>query len=116
MTELEYQLRNSEAKLVLAGSDQVASALKAATQAGLSRDRVYLFCDPENDDSTAASSQLVAPWTDIWRPAAEVESWSWKRITSLEEAKGTTAIINYSSGYVNDDKMIAEKVNPLTVV
>lgn len=98
ITELEYQLRDSEAKLILVGPDQVSVALKAAFQAGLSQECIYLFCDPE--ETTRHQSQSLAPWTNIWQPVSDIQSWSWRRINNLEEAKETTAIINYSSGYV----------------
>ncbi|KAL3457962.1 hypothetical protein BJX64DRAFT_302297 [Aspergillus heterothallicus] len=96
ITELEYQLRDSDAKLLLAGPDQVPVALDAASKIGLREDQVYLFCDPE--DVVEQKAQHIRPWTDIWRPAAEAQSWTWKRIDSLREAQETTAIINYSSG------------------
>jgi hypothetical protein len=102
--ELEYQLRDSGAKLVLAGPDQVSVALDAASRVGLRRDLVYLFCDP--DEAQMHTSQPIPPWTKIWRPAAEVQSWSWRRIETLEEAQGTTAILNYSSGYVEAQQWI----------
>ncbi len=100
--ELEYQLRDSGAKLLLAGPSQISVALDAAARVGLPRDKVYLFCDP--DDATNYSSQsqsqsLSLPvWTQFWRPAAEVQSWSWRKMHTVDEAKDTTAIINYSSG------------------
>ncbi|CBF88756.1 uncharacterized protein ANIA_00801 [Aspergillus nidulans FGSC A4] len=103
--EVEYQLRNSDAKLILAGSTQVPVALDAASRVGLPRDRVYLFCDPE--DISNDSSLPVQPWTRIWRPADEVRSWSWKRIQTLKEAQETTAIINYSSGCISHYNAIA---------
>ncbi|KAL2809217.1 hypothetical protein BJX63DRAFT_445405 [Aspergillus granulosus] len=96
VTELEYQLRDSEAKLVLAGPDQIAVALDAASRVGLQSDQVYLFCDPE--DVNQSTPRAPRPWTDIWRPAAEAQSWRWRKIETLEEAQETTAIINYSSG------------------
>ncbi|KAL2840342.1 hypothetical protein BJX68DRAFT_258528 [Aspergillus pseudodeflectus] len=96
VTELEYQLRDSDAKLLLAGPDQVAVALDAASRVGLRREQVYLFCDPENVQK--GTRQPIQPWTDIWRPASEAKSWTWKKIETLQEAQATTAIINYSSG------------------
>ncbi|KAL4806523.1 hypothetical protein BDV18DRAFT_159695 [Aspergillus unguis] len=92
LSELEYQLRDSDAKVLFAGPEQVSTALEAAGRVGL-QDRVFAFCDPD-----AHPIQGLKPWTSIWRPAAEVQSWSWKKITTLEEAMDTTAIINYSSG------------------
>ncbi|KAL4818508.1 hypothetical protein BDW67DRAFT_156708 [Aspergillus spinulosporus] len=96
VNEVEYQLRDSDAKLILAGPAQVPIALDAASRVGLPRDRVYLFCDP--DDISNDSSLPAQPWTRIWSPADEVRSWSWKTIQTLKEAQETTAIINYSSG------------------
>ncbi|KAL3454576.1 hypothetical protein BJX65DRAFT_315731 [Aspergillus insuetus] len=96
VTELEYQIRDSDAKLVLAGPDQAAVALDAAARVGLRKEQVYLFCDP--DDSRQRTSLPIQPWTNFWRPASEAQSWAWKKIDTLQEAQETTAIINYSSG------------------
>ncbi|KAL2851053.1 hypothetical protein BJY01DRAFT_261087 [Aspergillus pseudoustus] len=96
VTELEYQLRDSDAKLLLVGPDQVAVALDAASRVGLRREQVYLFCDP--GDVPQSNAQSIRSWTEIWRPAAEAQSWTWKKIKTLQEAQETTAIINYSSG------------------
>jgi hypothetical protein len=60
---------------------------------------VYLFCDPE--DVQKGTPQPIQPWTDFWRPRAEAQSWTWKKINTLQEAQDTTAIINYSSGYAS---------------
>ncbi|KAB8204005.1 hypothetical protein BDV34DRAFT_226748 [Aspergillus parasiticus] len=95
--ELDYQLRNSDAKVLLVDQKQVPVALEAATQAGIDYKNVYLFCDPEEDVPTSITSR-IARWTDIWRPVEEIQSWSWKKINTLREAEQTTAIINYSSG------------------
>ncbi|KAL4774504.1 hypothetical protein BDW60DRAFT_226922 [Aspergillus nidulans var. acristatus] len=111
VNEVEYQLRDSEAKLILAGSAQVPVALDAASRVGLPRDRVYLFCDPE--DISNDSSLPAQPWTRIWRPADEVRSWSWKRIQTLKEAQETTAIINYSSGCISHYNVIANSAQLL---
>ncbi|KAL2008687.1 hypothetical protein VTN00DRAFT_6881 [Thermoascus crustaceus] len=96
-SELEYQLRDSEARTLITSPDTASIALKAATKAGLPRDRVYLFCDPEEDLKRHASLQL-RPWTDIWASVEESSSWSWRKITTLEDAMSTTAVLNYSSG------------------
>ncbi|KAL2834168.1 AMP-binding enzyme-domain-containing protein [Aspergillus pseudoustus] len=96
-SELEYQLRNSDAKLVLASRDRLAIAREAMSKADLGPDQLLIFSDLDEDLS---QSQPLSPpsWTSIWRPAEEVQSWSWKPITTLKEAQQTTAIINYSSG------------------
>ncbi|KAL6238988.1 hypothetical protein BDW75DRAFT_251771 [Aspergillus navahoensis] len=108
---VEYQLRDSDAKIVLAGPEQVAVALGAASRVGIPRDRVYLFCDP--DDVSIYLSLLAQSWTRIWRPAEEVRSWSWKRIQTPQEAQETTAIIKYSSGCVTHYNVVANSVQLL---
>ncbi|KAL3452152.1 hypothetical protein BJX65DRAFT_303864 [Aspergillus insuetus] len=98
VAELEYQLRDSGAKIVLVGEAQIPVALEAAARVGLSRDKVYLFQDPTGEPGTPYAGSSLRPWTDLWAPAAEVQNWSWREITTLDEAMQTTAIINYSSG------------------
>jgi 4-coumarate--CoA ligase len=94
-TELEYQLRDSESKILLVSQDRVDVGLKAANQAGLAVSQVYIFHDPAQNITTSSKS---TSWTELWRSPNDSQSWSWKQITSLDEAKSTTAIINYSSG------------------
>ncbi|KAL4997877.1 hypothetical protein BDV10DRAFT_194864 [Aspergillus recurvatus] len=110
-SEVEYQLRDSDAKIVLAGPEQVSVALDAASRVGIPRDSVYLFCDP--DDVSVYSSLPVQPWTRIWRPTEEVRSWSWKRIQTAQEAQETTAIINYSSGCISHYNVVANSAQLL---
>jgi acyl-CoA synthetase (AMP-forming)/AMP-acid ligase II len=50
------------------------------------------------DDNEDLSHSQIRPWTDILCSPREVSEWSWKRITTIEEADNTTAVINYSSG------------------
>ncbi|EXJ91717.1 hypothetical protein A1O3_00267 [Capronia epimyces CBS 606.96] len=99
VSELEYQLRDSQAKMLLTSPDSASVALDAAARLGLSRDKIYLFCDVDEDLSKYPPAVLqLRPWTDFWHRKEETSSWSWKRITTLEEATSTTAILNYSSG------------------
>ncbi|KAJ5291128.1 hypothetical protein N7478_000379 [Penicillium angulare] len=95
--ELHYQIKDSEANILLVGQKQVSVALEAARQAGIDHKNVYLFCDPKEEVPAEISSR-IAPWTSIWRPSEEVQSWSWNEIDTREDAEGTTAITNYSSG------------------
>ncbi|KIW94002.1 uncharacterized protein Z519_05318 [Cladophialophora bantiana CBS 173.52] len=96
-SELAYQLRDSGATLLLTGPDRVDVALSAAVEVGLSRDRVSVFHDPDEDLSSYNLHDLKS-WTEIWTSEEAVRHWSWKRLSTLEEADKKTAIINYSSG------------------
>ncbi|OQU95487.1 AMP-binding enzyme domain-containing protein isoform 1 [Cladophialophora immunda] len=96
-SELAYQLRDSGAALLLTGPDGIAVALNAASEAGLSRNRVLVFHDPDEDLSSYNLHGLNS-WTNIWASEDAVRHWSWKRLATIEEVDGKTAIINYSSG------------------
>lgn len=74
-------------------------ALNAASKAGRSREAVYLFTEPGEDLSKYSALQLRS-WNDIWSPIDVISLWSWKKISSVEDAKANTAILNYSSGLV----------------
>jgi 4-coumarate--CoA ligase len=92
--ELEYQLRDSGAKILLTTVEGADVALKAAAKASLATSQVYVFGDLGENQPISH----LRPWTDLWCSPEEASSWSWKRITTLEEAASTTAVINYSSG------------------
>ncbi|KAJ5734906.1 uncharacterized protein N7483_000031 [Penicillium malachiteum] len=97
MKELNYQIQDSDAKVLLVGQKQVPVALEAARKSHIKNKNVFLFCHPEEEVPAEILAQ-IAPWTSIWRPAEEVQSWSWRKIDTREEAEGTTVILNYSSG------------------
>lgn len=98
-TELAYQLKDSQSKLLFTSSATVRVAEQAAALAGIPRDHIMLFCDPDSDLSIA-DTLGIKPWTSIWSSPIESTTWAWKKITTPEEAGSTTAIINYSSGWV----------------
>jgi hypothetical protein len=95
--ECAYQLRDSGAKVVLAGPDQLANALEAAKQVGLASKNVFAFGDVDQDSGRASGPRS---WTQIWVSQEEARSWHWRKINARKELEETTAIINYSSGYV----------------
>ncbi|CAI7587959.1 unnamed protein product [Penicillium manginii] len=89
-------IRNSDAKVLFVGQKRLPTALEAAKQAGIDQRNVYLFCD--SDETVDGLALQAAPWNKIWKSTEEGQSWSWKKIDTLKEARETTAIINYSSG------------------
>ncbi|KAL2785965.1 acetyl-CoA synthetase-like protein [Aspergillus keveii] len=93
--ELEYQLRDSEARVLISSSDKLGVARKAAKKVGLPLERVLVLGHKESPTNQQSS---IRPWTDIWASPEEAKCWTWERITTKEEAISTTAIINYSSG------------------
>ncbi|OAL36287.1 hypothetical protein AYO20_04445 [Fonsecaea nubica] len=96
-SELAYQVRDSGASLLLTGPDGIDVALKAASEVGLSRNRILVFHDPDEDLSSYHLHGLES-WTNIWTTEDAVRQWSWKRLATVEELDGKTAIVNYSSG------------------
>jgi len=95
--ELEYQLRDSGATLILAGPESAQKALDAAKSVGISESRVFGFCDMYEEAQRPQPCGLK-PWTAFWASPEDVKSWNWRKITTKKEAQETTAIINYSSG------------------
>jgi 4-coumarate--CoA ligase len=95
--ECAYQLRDSGAKVVIAGPDQLANALEAAKQTALSSESVFAFGDV---NESIAKSTGTRKWTQIWVSEEEAGSWHWRKISERKELEETTAIINYSSGQV----------------
>ncbi|KAE9368680.1 acetyl-CoA synthetase-like protein [Stipitochalara longipes BDJ] len=94
--ELEYQLKDSGATLILSGLEAAQKAVEAASRVNLPASRIFSFCSLDLDAEPQPCN--LKPWTALWSPLTEVKSWNWKRITNKTEAQKTTAIINYSSG------------------
>lgn len=94
--ELEYQLRDSGTSLVLAGPEAAEKALAAAEKIGVQKSKVFSFCDVEEAHQPQPCG--LKPWTAFWASPVEIEGWSWKKITTKQEAQEKTAVINYSSG------------------
>ncbi|CAN8106125.1 unnamed protein product [Discula destructiva] len=100
--ELAYQLRDSGASLLLAAEESLDVALQAAEEAGLPKDRVYVFdakTDPRKNKPAPGANgrqQGVKHWTELLQAdIAEAEKWEWIETT---DAKNTTCCLNYSSG------------------
>jgi hypothetical protein len=94
--ELEYQLRDSEATILVSSVEGLSVAVEAANKVGLPTDRVLVLGTAESEQRQMSP---IRPWTAIWASPEEARSWLWEKITTKEEAAVTTAVINYSSGY-----------------
>ncbi|OAG35043.1 hypothetical protein AYO21_10775 [Fonsecaea monophora] len=100
VTELSYQLKDSDAKLIITSAAGVQTALEAAAQVGIPRHRVFEFADPLDKRTQSG----LPSWTDIWATEQQSATWTWKRISSAKEAQETTVAINYSSGTTGTPK------------
>ncbi|KEF59508.1 4-coumarate-CoA ligase [Exophiala aquamarina CBS 119918] len=95
--ELAYQLRDSEASLLLCHSSITESGIQAAKRAGLDLSRVFVF-DDAIFDGTGSSSHGLWYWSQLVSPNLEqAEVFAWNDLTGLGECN-TTLALNYSSG------------------
>lgn len=100
--ELAYQLRDSGASFLFAAKESLDVALQAIDEAGLAKDRLYIF-DAEQDPrpnkpapGARGRHQGVRHWTElIQSDILEANAWSWFEPT---DSKNTTCCLNYSSG------------------
>ncbi|OQV07872.1 hypothetical protein CLAIMM_12231 [Cladophialophora immunda] len=92
VNEVTSQLQNTGTEVFLVYPKYLNVALAAAKKAGLSRDRIFLLDQiphPETDGIRDFRSTLAT--------VDEAQNWQWKRLNG-DEAKNTTAVLNYSSG------------------
>ncbi|KAL8991898.1 MAG: hypothetical protein Q9169_007555 [Polycauliona sp. 2 TL-2023] len=90
--ELAYQLKDSNARLLLSHPSLLNTALEAAAQAKMPRDSVLLFSEKK-----CAPIKGISDWQNILDRKTDAEEYEWKRMDG-DEATRTIAAINYSSG------------------
>jgi 4-coumarate--CoA ligase len=91
--EMVYQIKNTEAKLILVHPDLIRTALAAASKAGVPKSGLYLFSDQQHD-----SIDGVQDWRTMIGTEEEGRDWKWRKL-SPEESVTQTATVNFSSGY-----------------
>jgi len=96
--EMIHQIKNTEAKVILAHPTMVDTALAAASKAGVPSSRIFQF-----SDSFCPPLRGVQDWTSIIASAEEGERYVWNKLTA-EESTRTVATINYSSGTTGPPK------------
>lgn len=89
--EIEHQIRDTEAKVLLVHPSLLRTAVEAGRRAGLSKDRIFQFsdhrCSPVDD---------VLDWRTMLGSEGDASSWKWDDMK--DSARSTIATINYSSG------------------
>ncbi|KAK3902630.1 4-coumarate--CoA ligase-like 7 [Staphylotrichum tortipilum] len=110
--ELAYQLKDSGATFMFAAEQCLATALQAATDAGLPHDRVYVLGDADRAMTRLVLSETPAPgpgyrtptpgntgprhWTELIQGTRRSSNdWCW---VEPDDATRTTCCLNYSSG------------------
>ncbi|KAJ2994791.1 hypothetical protein NUW58_g1456 [Xylaria curta] len=93
--ELVYQLKDSDAYILIAADTSMEIAMEAAEAAGLPKDRVYSF-DATGLDKQAGRARLGSRhWTSLLASEADAANFDW---VEPADPKETTCCLNYSSG------------------
>lgn len=92
--ETSYQIENTGAKVFLVEPKLLDVALAAVEKTGFDRERVFLFSDAVNQ-----TTQGCRDWRSMLANEEDVakEGTRWQALSD-EESRGTTAVLNYSSG------------------
>lgn len=93
VSELAYQLKDSDAQVLLCSANVAGKARQAAKEGGLDEGKVFEICDP----SVTKSESGLELWTSFWASEKSASLWKWKDFSSTE-AQRTVAVLNYSSG------------------
>lgn len=88
--ELERQIKQGEARLLICSPDLKDVAVEAAKACGLNLDRVLVLDSSHGAWSLKSIDGKVDCWTD--------QRLSWRRITDLEELENSIINLLYSSG------------------
>lgn len=89
---MAHQIKNTGARILLAYPALLETAIQAAKEAGLPKDRIFQFSDKPNPTVDG-----VKDWREMLGSEEEAERYSWPRL-SPDESTTTVATINYSSG------------------
>jgi 4-coumarate--CoA ligase len=91
-TEIVYQVKNTEAPVMLVHPSFIKTATAAVRQAGMPSTRIFQFSDVVND-----SKDGIKDWREMLGTVEEADVYTVREF-SPEEATRTVASLNYSSG------------------
>jgi 4-coumarate--CoA ligase len=92
--ELAYQLKDSDAKFLIAAEGSLDVALDAISQIGMSKDRVFIF-DDAAFEGTGKSRHGIRNWNTLFGSVDEANGFVWH---DVKNPKDTICCLNYSSG------------------
>lgn len=90
-SEVEHQLENTRAKLILVHPSHVRMAVAAAGRLGITKGRIFQFSDHPCEPVDG-----VLDWRSMIGTEEEANTWRWDELT--DTAASVDATINYSSG------------------
>lgn len=88
--ELSHAIKAAQIKFLIVEPEILKHALKAADDAGISRERVFIF--------DSRDGQTVPEGFKSWKSLLEHGEEDWERFDDLETSKNTTAARMFSSG------------------
>lgn len=91
VNEIVHQIKNTGARTILAHPSLLRNALTAASQAGISTDRIFQFSDQWQQPLLG-----IKDWTQMAGSVAEAAQYTWDSMG--QRSTTTVATINYSSG------------------
>ncbi|KAI5927089.1 hypothetical protein F4810DRAFT_723435 [Camillea tinctor] len=93
--ELTHQLKDSGASFLIAADSRMEVAVEAATEAGLSRDRIYSIDNETFDPEMCAAPLGTKHWLSLLATKSDGLNFDW---VEPSDTKTTTCCLNYSSG------------------
>ncbi|KAL2858478.1 hypothetical protein BJY01DRAFT_256657 [Aspergillus pseudoustus] len=94
--EVEHQLRDTGASVILVHPSLVTTAVRAAESVGLSRERIFLFSDAD-DELRCEEFPDVLDWKRMVGSEEDGTNWKWDELPD-DTAVSAIATVNYSSG------------------
>ena len=95
--EVAYQLRDAGAFCLICAEDQLDTGLEAASQAGLPKDRVFVF-NNKIYDGYGSDVKGCKYWGSILASPEDAKNYQWPRLNASSDQPNTTLALNYSSG------------------
>lgn len=98
--ELSHQLKNTEARFMLAAGSSWEVAIEAAKVAGLPADGIFVIDDTIPDLEAIRPDRGQQHWTKLVASKEKGEAFQW---VEPIDPKNTTCTLNFSSGTVRSD-------------
>ena len=92
VNEVSYQMKVLDASVLFVHPSLLESGLKAAKEAGIPQNRIFLF-----DDVESKQIKGIEDWRSMLGSDMDAEKWTWDPLEG-KAAEDTVACINFSSG------------------